>query len=434
MHDTEATLSPRRRRCELRIAPLAVALILLTTAFPVEVRGTARWDASLELHDVVQNFFLYLPLGVALSRRPLWRVALIAGGLSLLIETTQLWQVGRFASPVDLVVNLGGAVVAAALCRRWCSANASTILTIPRSRSIAALAVGLLAIGVGLGTSGRLSAASSLSTWDANYPLLLGNERTPDRPWRGEISELEISVPGASEVPGPHAFSYRSAGAISLDGGAALALPTDVAKRFGEAAVAAQSFTVRLSIATPDTTQAGPARIISFSADTLHRNFDVGQTGPRLVFRVRTPVSGLNGEERRVESMPVLTPGRPVDVVASYDGAVARIHVDGLLAGRSNLAAGACRLPALCDGAAPALWGVSGGVLMVALLLLLPIGKPFGVAVAALGAGLMSIAVARLLPAYPLLVGSTALNPLATFLGAGAVGIAFLTARPTSGS
>jgi translation elongation factor EF-G len=34
---------------------------------------------------------------------------------------------------------------------------------------------------------------TNLSTWKLNYPLLLGNEKTGDRPWSGYISEVSIA-------------------------------------------------------------------------------------------------------------------------------------------------------------------------------------------------------------------------------------------------
>jgi hypothetical protein len=424
-HATQGDGSPSHD-LELRLAPLAVALILLTTAIPIDVGRTAGWNARLDLGDVVQNFVLYMPLGIALRRWSVWRVAIVAGALSFLIESAQVWQLGRFASPVDLGINLAGAVVAAALSRRFGDSSAGSGCACVRITASSWSVVGALGLVVlaGLSTFPKVQAASSLPNWNTSYPLLLGNERTSGRPWRGRIEETEVFVPASLRDSAKSAFSYRPTGRISLDGGPAIALPTDAAKSFAEAAIGARAFGVRLTIATADIGQSGPARLISFSSDTLNRNFDLGQSGRRLIFRIRTPVSGSNGEEHRAESAPVLAVGRSIAVLARYDGSVARIYVDGRLAGRSNLAAAGCRIPALCDLAAPTVWGVVAGLLMVVALLVLPVRAPLAVGLAAFAVGVATIAVVRLMPAYPLLAGAAAPIALATFLGPGAVAAA----------
>ncbi len=43
--------------------------------------------------------------------------------------------------------------------------------------------------------------------------------------------------------------------------------------------------------------QRGPARIVSVSSDSGHRNLTLGQQGDALTIRLRTPSSGYNGEK-----------------------------------------------------------------------------------------------------------------------------------------
>jgi hypothetical protein len=131
--------------------------------------------------------------------------------------------------------------------------------------------------------------------------------------------------------------------------------------------------------------QFGPARILSFSWDPYHRNLDLGQDGDRVVFRVRTPISGENGAGFAARSVAVLE-GRPMTLVASYDGSVSRVYVDGRLAARSNLAAAGCRVRAVCDVGANMMWPVIGASAVILTMAMLPVLSPS----ALWGAGLVS--------------------------------------------
>lgn len=409
----------------LRLAPLAVALILVTTAVPIEFRGEAAWSMDVGAKDFIQNLLLYAPLGVALWRSPAWRVGALAGALSLLVEVAQLWQAGRFAAPADLAANLLGAVGASLLYRMATRGRAASPVEVrlTRPRLLLALVVTLHVL-VSWAAPVR---PSDLSDWDPTYPLQLGNERTPVRPWRGEIASLRIlsgpQAGGALRTP-----EYESIDRVVLGGGPALVLPADVSSRFARSAISEGAFTVRVRLSTADIHQQGPARIVSFSADTMHRNFDLGQQGRRLVLRVRTPVSGLNGQAHRVTSEPVLVADREVDVDATYDGAIARIYVDGVLSGRSNIAAAGCKASAFCDWAAPPAWGMIGGVLMMLALAALPIGSARGLLLAAVGAGAATVALVWPLPLYPLLAGASGLLPLLAFVGSASVAFARMRA------
>jgi hypothetical protein len=96
-----------------------------------------------------------------------------------------------------------------------------------------------------------------------------------------------------------------------------------------------RSFSVETWI-WPDTAmQAGPARMVSASATPDKRNFTLGQQEDRLVFRVRTPLTGLNGSLVQVETGPVLNTEEFQHVVAVFHGGVSKLYVNGHLAGGS---------------------------------------------------------------------------------------------------
>ena len=106
---------------------------------------------------------------------------------------------------------------------------------------------------------------------------------------------------------------------------------------------------------------------MSISADPFHRSFDAGQDARRVVFRVQTQVSGTNGQIVRAETATILRAREETSIVASYDGAVARILVNGRLYGRQNTAAAGCSMAELCDSAVPLGWARLGATTLIML-------------------------------------------------------------------
>ena len=377
---------------QLRLMPIAVAVIVAATAAPTELRGTAWWSGDIDAHDVAQNLMLYVLLGAALWRRSLPFVLAAAALLSSVIEVAQVWMIDRHPSPVDVAANAAGALLGAVAWRR--SGLGSRLGA--RTPHLTVLSFTLLVVaaaGIVLTWSFPVQ-SSALSNWNRDYPLQLGNEATHDRPWRGVIHQLMLhpfATPtepmGGSDVA---AGIIAIAGPIVSRGDREIEVPEEASRSFADAAMRGKSFTVIARVTIADIAQDGPARIVSFSADPFHRNFDLGQQGRSVVFRVRTPVTGLNGESFRVETAPILFEGEETLIVATYDGSVARIHVNGRLQGRKNLAAAGCGAAFMCDSAVSIVWAVLGGAMTVIALALLPWstrGHALGIAiVASLGA------------------------------------------------
>ncbi|NQT21762.1 MAG: hypothetical protein HQ592_18810 [Planctomycetes bacterium] len=83
------------------------------------------------------------------------------------------------------------------------------------------------------------------------------------------------------------------------------------------------------SIIRPDNlTQIGPARIISFSTDQNVRNFTLGQSGERLVLRLRTPSTGENGMNPELELMSVPVK-KPSHVIITYKSGRTVVYLNG---------------------------------------------------------------------------------------------------------
>jgi hypothetical protein len=359
---------------QLRLMPIAAALILAATATPTELRGAAWWSGEMDFRDVAQNLMLYVLLGAALWRRSPLFVLATAAFFSSVIEIAQVWMINRDPSPVDVAANAAGAWIGAVTWRR--SGLGSRLGARTPHLGISWFTLPVVAAAGILVTWSLPVKSSALSNWNPNYPLQLGNEATHDRPWSGVIHRLMLR-PAATPFE-TMAVSNASAGNIAIAGpmvargDRGIVIPKEAARAFAVAAIKQNSFTVVAQVTIADIIQDGPARIASFSADPFHRNFDLGQQVRSIVFRVRTPVTGLNGESYRVETAPILLEGEETLIVATYDGAVARIHVNGRLQGRQNLAAAGCTAAFMCDSAVSIAWAVLGAVTTLIALALFP--------------------------------------------------------------
>ncbi len=413
----------------LRLLLPALALIVVTTAIPVDLRAPVGWDGSIELLDIVVNLVLYAPLGLAL-RGWSWRRLLVAAALlSAVIELSQVWNSGRHPSPGDVVANAGGALLAMAFAQRRWRGNpaAGTVLMVGKPLVAAAL-VALAA----LVAAGNLPThPSQLEGWDPGYPLLVGNEATGDRPWRGTIEFLALEPARLSPTGARH-----GAGAANLlpanivaDGGPAQPLPADLARSLATDAQQQNALTVVARIVPATTNQRGPARIVSFSVDTQQRNFDLGQEGRRLVFRVRTPVSGRNGSRQQVETTSVLRAGDPATIVATYDGRVARVYVDGRLCGRRNFAAAASAGPVLLDEELPAVCAVLGALLALVARTFAGRGRRSAFT-AAVVATLVALAMPRAMPGLATALAAMPWAVVGALIGAAAVVVAAVPPVP----
>jgi glycopeptide antibiotics resistance protein len=112
---------------------LATALIVTAVTPWGDFQGHTHWSKvgwvpffskPVRLRDILANILLFAPFGAVVSRfgreRSALMMAVIAGGcLSLLAETLQLYSHTRFPSATDLVSNILGAALGAALSGWW---------------------------------------------------------------------------------------------------------------------------------------------------------------------------------------------------------------------------------------------------------------------------------------------------------------------------
>jgi VanZ family protein len=91
-----------------------------------------------------------------------------------------------------------------------------------------------------------------------------------------------------------------------------------------------KGLTIEVWLSTANTTQSGPARIISYSLNTVLRNFTLGQQGKDLVIRLRTSKTDLNGMNPDLTVENVFNSSEPIQLVISYDFVYQTVFVNGL--------------------------------------------------------------------------------------------------------
>jgi VanZ family protein len=422
----------------LHLLPLALGIVVFGTAIPLELQAARPWTLAASPRDIVVNVLLYLPLGLCLWRRPLALSLALGALLSLAIEMLQMRYAGRHPALFDVLANAQG-LGAGALAGQWLVRHGRRephVLTLGR-RAVTAAA--LAAAALLFGWTSR-APHSGVENWDAGYGVLLGNEATGDRPWRGRIDALALlprpltrnELAAASRLSDPQVRdSLLARGAWLLPAPVALRgdldpvrLPQETTRRFTDEVMRHQGFTLIAQITPDDEAQRGPARIVSHSQDPFRRNFDLGQEGRRLMFRVRTPITGPNGMAPYTLTTPVLQAHRPVTVAASFDGTLARVLVDGEVRGRSNLAAPGCRLPMACDSDLAFGAGLFGAL---AAIVAMALARPVSVRRAALACVLSGLGAAALLRGLHVGAG-TLLAPWVPLLALAGAASAWLSA------
>jgi len=351
---------------------LLVLGVTLSPPFLQCVAGPIGW--SVTPSDVVQNALLFVPLGLALRRRPGWATLVAAVALSGSIEFTQRWML-RDPNAVDVLANLAGALVGRLMPWPWRP-------PLGRWPAVAVFGLaGLVPLGLGLVSAPRTN-VSDFSNWEP-FPLALGNEpRSANRTWPGVMSDVALfdRAVGAAEIarwsPDDDARPWSEGGPIlaarladppegHLDGPqgrAGLQLePPPGTRRVGaegflsdgpawifserasehvrERLVQTGRMSVRARIRAFDLGGFVPGRIVTMSRIPGTRDFTLAQRGRNLQFRVRTPGNGGNGDR-----VTAYTRGGPLDlethvVWGVFDGDVARIYLDGRCWGDALVAA-----------------------------------------------------------------------------------------------
>jgi VanZ family protein len=372
---------------------LSILAVLIATLYPFNFflidnfsihTFIASFDNASSFQDVVNNILLFMPLGFSSTAffqkikiktiSKLFILVLISSGLSLTVEILQIFLPSRSPTPADLINNTIGGIVGIICFYIWHSPSFIYILSSLENSNIrnSVKRITLLFFGYIL-LSFLISIpwqnTISLSNWHLNYSLLLGNERTGNKPWHGYISEFHIADKAISakdvselfdnknylktigdyligsyqltnklsyqDATGklPELLSQGQSPKIQNEKGVVLSsshwLKTKIpATLLSERIRKTSQFTIITTVATADTTQTGPGRIISLSSNTLHRNFTLGQQGKDLDLRVRTPITGENGTGIKLSIPGVFATNDFHSLIITYSPGTLKVYVD----------------------------------------------------------------------------------------------------------
>ena len=142
----------------------------------------------------------------------------------------------------------------------------------------------------------------------------------------------QVGPPLDLEISNAGAVRWLPNGGLAIDSNVLIASPGPASKII-DAGRASGELTVEVWVKPANTTQTGPARLITVSADSGNRNFTLGQDGSVYQFRYRTTATGPNGDS----STGYLTTATEVDTTRSSHIVYTRsqegqtkIYVDGV--------------------------------------------------------------------------------------------------------
>ncbi|NEO97151.1 MAG: VanZ family protein [Symploca sp. SIO2E9] len=378
----------------------SILLVLVCTLSPFEFSFAqgfsiqlilSRFSSNGNLSDLLRNILLFMPFGFGLAclmQRTklgglvlLITVVILSAGLSLTVEFLQVFLPSRTPTISDLVTNTTGGGLGFVCFRLWKAKLFTCILSLAE-RSKSSLSFKKLTIGfIGYFTltcliSITLISSANLSNWDKNFPLLIGNENTGDRPWKGYVSKVDIADRAISSAEVERAFSEQSY--LSNIGNSLLAsyrltgqgsypdqtgnlpdlswqnyapeFPISPANSQDKTGVVLNAhhwlstanpatfltqklretsqFTLSTTVATAETSQTGPARIVSLSTDPSERNFTLGQEEADLHFRLRTLLNSKNGTNPELVVPNVFADTKLHHLIVTYDSHEFRLYID----------------------------------------------------------------------------------------------------------
>jgi hypothetical protein len=347
--------------------------------------GTYQQQAD----DFVWNLLLFIPFGVLVhheghrrSFEPVFINVVVATAaflLSTTVECAQAFLPSRDSSLIDILANTTGALIGATTDRAW-GRPAASLAGWLRIRTSPRHLAGITAIWAVLALllSSALQARTRLSNWRADYPLLIGNEGTGDRLWRGRVLGLTMTdAPtvvasvrrfadgGDIVLPGTRVAAFDFSGDAPYED-ATGSVPNlrwvhrSTANAWlqsdGPAAILAQrlrasnAFTIRVRLTSDDSNQPETARIVSNSVSPFRRNFTLGQLGDDLVVRLRTRLTGDNGARFQTYVPDVFLTREVRDILVTYDGAtlLAATHA-GHVVSRTSLGPGSAVAAGISD-------------------------------------------------------------------------------------
>jgi VanZ family protein len=279
-------------------------------------------------------------------------VLIASFALSLTVETVQVFLPRRASNFADITFNtIGGGVGGYLYWRRKPIGDFIRALVFNHRQRLTPKSVGAVFLGyfflIYLLVFSLLINVN-LSNWERFFPLIIGNESTADRPWEGRIKQLHISDRALSLAEITAAFDekevfwlksgnslasylfsaknnekqsnfanlignnpqlfwhveiskvpvkpYNSVDSVLLESNRWLKT-RDAVQKITNNLKKSNQFTWAAIVATNNIKQVNLPRIISLSGNPFYRNFTIAQEEKSLILRLRTPTTGVNGNE-----------------------------------------------------------------------------------------------------------------------------------------
>jgi glycopeptide antibiotics resistance protein len=322
--------------------------------------------------DMTANILLFVPFGFLLrkirpgGKKQGLKILVTGGMLSFLIEFLQLF-VSRSTNSVDIVMNVTGTGTGFLL--------AGFLRTFPKFNWKIPVSMGLMLYSAALiWLNWHIPKHTSTKDWLFGFPLIVGNEVSLDRAWRGNLYWIALYDRALTESQSACLFHAgldsntvtvrqplglfvcypltagegcrlvdpRTPDCLPLEGDSILWLPghgircdgglirsTGPADPFTKAVKQSGEFSVEVWCEPANFTQSGPARMVSVSRSTMVRNFSLAQQGREIHLRVRSELGGLNGSDINLRARNVLKGFGPRHFIATFHHGVEQLFVDG---------------------------------------------------------------------------------------------------------
>ncbi len=128
-----------------------------------------------------------------------------------------------------------------------------------------------------------------------------------------------FGVPLDLDIEDAGIVSWVSGGGLDITAATRVISPAAATKLY-DALTATNEVSLEVAFTPADTSQGGPARIVSYSGGAASRNITFGQEADAYVSRLRTDTTTSNGTPD-ISSSSVLTAATQEHVIVSYDGA-----------------------------------------------------------------------------------------------------------------
>lgn len=391
-HGTKQNLLQFMETKSQTIIVLSCFIILIATLLPFDFTYPENfsWDDLRTIlttvsspGDIFVNLVLFMPFGWGVSALFLTRkvsllknillTLVISFCLSSIVEILQIFLLIRRTTPTDVLNNslsgcLGGVLfllVRNRLSKIYFNFDRRLFLNC----FIVIWLIYLAIIGISLIS---LKDATKLDNWNIQFPLMIGNERTNNRPWQGEISyfyvsdrfldepmieqlfttknqskNLQTDLLGAytfeennlmypdqlgnlpSLVWQEKAINLRQKSAITLDENNWLQTET-IPEKLTQKIQDNSEFTILTKIKASKKIQEDGGRVFSLSQNIYQRNVSLEQSKNDLKLRLRTILTGENGSEPVLIWRNFFKDRKFHQIAIAYNGKQFKIYLDSI--------------------------------------------------------------------------------------------------------